>query len=125
MKAYQEAKAFKKIMEEGSQVTTSTKTGRTGAQERVKRKQETEQQETINILDALNQQDQTSTMPTEMQTNVFQAPAGLGGSANASTYASLFPFDTTGQQAAMSMEQQPRIAAQGGLGALLGFKGAN
>ena len=125
MKAYQEAKAFKKIMEEGSQVTTSTKTGRTGAQERVKQKQETEQQETINILDALNQQDQTSTMPTEMQTNVFQAPAGLGGSANASTYASLFPFDTTGQQAAMSMEQQPRIAAQGGLGALLGFKGAN
>ena len=124
MKAYQEAQAYKKIMEEGSQVTTSTKTGRTGAEERVQEKKETEQQETINILEALNQQDQTtSTMPTDMQTNVFQAPAGLSGPANAATYASLFPFDTTGQQAAMSMEQ-PRIAAQGGLGALLGFKGA-
>jgi hypothetical protein len=125
-KAYQEAKAFKKIMEEGSQVETSTKTGRTGAQERVQEKKETEQQESINILDILNQQDQTtSTMPTEMQTNVFQPPSGLTGQANPATYASLFPFDTTGQQAAMSQNQQPRIAAQGGLGALLGFKGAS
>lgn len=60
-------------------------------------------------------------------TNPYLAGAGanaLPSQVDPTMYASLFPFDTTGQQAAASTAQRPRIAAQGGLGALLGFKGA-
>ena len=67
---------------------------------------------------------QTSSLP---MTNPYLAGAGanaLPSQVDPTMYASLFPFDTTGQQAAMSTAQKPRIAAQGGLGALLGFKGS-
>jgi len=61
-------------------------------------------------------------------TNPYLAGSGassLPSQVDPTRYASLFPFDITGQQAAVSSAQRPRIAAQGGLGALLGFKGAN
>jgi hypothetical protein len=121
--AFQQAKQLEKILSGGDRTISGPRGIPTI--NAAKEKKRIKSQDTINILEELNKQQTTSTMPTEMQTSVFQAPPGLSGTANAATYASLFPFDTTGQQAAMSMEQRPRIAAQGGLGALLGFKGTN
>jgi len=69
--------------------------------------------------------DQQASLTTS---NPYLSGAGAGAlpsQTDPSMYASLFPFDITGQQAAASSAQRPRIAAQGGLGALLGFKGAN
>jgi len=69
--------------------------------------------------------DQQASLTTS---NPYLSGAGAGAlpsQTDPSMYASLFPFDITGQQAAASSAQRPRIAAQGGLGALLGFKGAS
>ena len=77
---------------------------------------------TLPEYDAAQQQ---ASLPS---TNPYLAGSGassLPSQVDPTRYASLFPFDITGQQAAASSAQRPRIAAQGGLGALLGFKGAN
>ena len=63
-----------------------------------------------------------TSIPTNVQNTASAITPGLPGSVDPAKFGMLFPNDITGQQAAMSMFQKPRIANQGGLARLLGFK---
>ena len=66
--------------------------------------------------------EEVTSIPTNVQNTASAITPGLPGSVDPAKFGMLFPNDITGQQAAMSMFQKPRIANQGGLARLLGFK---
>ena len=117
--SYQQALAYKKAVE-GEMVLGPTK----GQITRGLKKP-------LEAVDILEELETDTTAPGQEQesldvsfntTPVAPVTPGLPSSVDPVKFGMLFPGDITGQQAAMSAAQQPRIANQGGLAKLLGFK---
>lgn len=117
--SYQQALAYKKAVE-GEMVL--------GPTEGQIRKGLKKPLEAVDILEELETdttapgQGQESLDVSFNTTPVAPVTPGLPSSVDPVKFGMLFPGDITGQQAAMSAAQQPRIANQGGLAKLLGFK---
>ena len=114
--SYQQALAYKKAVE-GEMVLGPTKGQITRGLKKPL--------DAVNILEELETDTTTPGQGKEaldVSFNTAPVSPGLPSSVDPAKFGMLFPNDITGQQAAMSMSQKPRIANQGGLARLLGFK---